>query len=182
MSEANDLPMSVREHEQAAAGTIARVAILTVSDTRTQETDTSGDRIAALLEEAGHVVVARRLAPDVTAKIASALDKWLLAPPFDTVITTGGTGLSARDRTVRVVRERLLTELPGFGETFRRLSYDAIGPAAMLSRALGGVTGPPYPSALFALPGSVAAVELAMQALIIPTLPHLLRELRKEGY
>ena len=171
--------MSVQDHERAAAGTVARVGLVTLSDTRTPDTDASGDRLADLLAAAGHVVAERTLLKDEPRDLAAVLDRWLYRDDLDCVITVGGTGVSARDRTIGVVRERLSLELPGFGELFRQLSYEAVGPAALLSRTLGGVSGPPNPSALFALPGSVDAVTLAAEKLILPTLPHLLRELRK---
>ena len=173
--------MSVQSHERSASGIVARCAIITLSDTRTLADDAGGDRIADLLTAAGHVVAERTLLRDEPRELAGVLDRWLYRHDLHCTITTGGTGISARDRTVAVVRERIALELPGFGETFRRLSFDAIGPAAILSRALGGISGPPNPSALFALPGSVHAVELATSRLIVPLLPHLLSELRKGG-
>ena len=172
---------AVAAHERAAADVVARVAVLTVSDSRTLADDRSGDTIVSFLESSRHAVAAREIVHDDPVRVAAWLDRWLPSAEVDAVITTGGTGVSARDRTVRVVRERILTELPGFGETFRRLSFDEIGPPAMLSRAVAGVTGPPNPSALFALPGSENAVRLATETLILPILPHLLRELRKES-
>ena len=173
------LPASVAEHERAAAGTVARVAILTVSDTRTLAEDTSGDTIARLLADARHEVVDRQIVTDDPASIDAQLHRWTSSEGLDAIITTGGTGISPRDNTVDVVRRHVAKELPGFGEIFRRLSYDEIGPPAMLSAAFAGVTAPPRPMALFALPGSRAAVRLALSALILPILPHLLRELRK---
>ena len=173
--------MSVQDHEQAAAGLVARVGLVTLSDTRTADDDASGDRARDLLQAAGHAVVERTLLRDEPVQLAAVLDQWLYRDDLDAVLTIGGTGVSARDRSIGVVRERLALELPGFGELFRQLSYAEIGPAALLSRALGGVSGPPNPSALFALPGSVNAVSLAVEKLIIPTLPHLLRELRKDS-
>ena len=173
--------MSVQDHEQAAAGLVARVGLVTLSDTRTADQDASGDRARDLLEAAGHRVAERTLLRDEPIQLAAVLDKWLYRDDLDAVLTIGGTGVSARDRSIGVVRERLALELPGFGELFRQLSYAEVGPAALLSRAVGGVGGPPNPSALFALPGSVNAVTLAVEKLIVPTLPHLLRELRKES-
>ena len=171
--------MSAQEHEQAAAGVSARCVIITLSDTRTAASDASGDRIAVLLEAGGHGVTQRLLLRDEPLELAAALDNWLYRDDIDCVITTGGTGISARDRTIGVVRERLATELPGFGEIFRHLSFEQVGPPAMLSRALAGISGWPSPSAVFALPGSVKAVELAMERLVVPILPHLLAQLRK---
>lgn len=171
--------MSALEHEQAAANTVARCAIITLSDTRRKDQDASGDRIAALLEAAGHRTSERTLLRDEPLELAGVLDRWLYRDDIDCVITTGGTGVSARDRTIGVVRERLVLELPGFGEIFRQLSFEQIGPPAMLSRALAGVSGEPNPSAVFALPGSTKAVELATERLIVPILPHVLSQMRK---
>ena len=171
--------MSAQEHEQAAAGLVARCVVITLSDTRTREDDQSGDRIAALLEAGGHRVNQREVIRDEPLPLAELLDRWLSSAEIDCVITTGGTGISARDRTIGVVRERLAVELPGFGEIFRQLSFEQVGPPAMLSRAIAGISGPPNPSAVFALPGSVKAVELATQRLIVPILPHLLSQMRK---
>jgi len=171
--------MSASEHEQAAKHITARCAVITLSDTRTTANDSSGDAICARLEAAGHVVGERTLLPDEPTELAAILDRWLYRPELDCVITTGGTGISARDRTLGVVRERLVMDLPGFGELFRQLSFAQVGPAAMLSRANGGISGPPNPSAVFCLPGSTAAVELACGELIVPILPHLLGQLRR---
>lgn len=171
--------MSAAEHEQAAAGVVARCAIITLSDTRRKDQDASGDRISALLEAAGHRTSERTLLRDEPLELAALLDRWLYREDIDCVITTGGTGVSGRDRTIGVVRERLVLELPGFGEIFRQLSFEQVGPPAMLSRALAGVSGKPYPSAVFALPGSVKAVELATERLIVPILPHVLSQMRK---
>lgn len=171
--------MSAAEHERAAAGTVARCAVITLSDTRKPQNDASGDRIAELLVEAGHTVTERALLRDEPLELAAVLDRWLYRDDLDCVITTGGTGVSARDRTIGVVRERLVLELPGFGEIFRQLSFEQVGPPAMLSRAIAGISGWPNPSAVFALPGSTKAVELATGRLIVPILPHLIREMRK---
>ena len=171
--------MSAQEHERAAAGLVARCAVVTLSDTRKPQNDASGDRIAELLEAGGHRVVERALLRDEPLELGGVLDRLIYRDDVDCVVTTGGTGVSSRDRTIAVVRERLVLELPGFGEIFRQLSFAQVGPPAMLSRALGGVTGWPNPSALFALPGSTNAVELATERLIVPILPHLIREMRK---
>lgn len=171
--------MSAAEHEQSAAGLAARCAVITLSDTRRKDQDASGDRIVALLEAAGHRTVERTLIRDEPLELAALLDRWLYREDIDCVITTGGTGVSARDRTIGVVRERLALVLPGFGEIFRQLSFEQVGPPAMLSRALAGVSGQPNPSAVFALPGSARAVELATERLIVPILPHVLSQMRK---
>lgn len=171
--------MSATEHEKAAQGITARCGVITLSDTRTADHDQSGDAIRDLLESAGHRVVERVLLRDEPRDLAAVLDRWLYREDIDCVVTTGGTGISSRDRTLSVVQERLVMELPGFGELFRQLSFTRIGPPAMLSRALGGISGPPNPSAVFCLPGSRDAVDLAGRELIVPILPHLLGQLRR---
>lgn len=152
------------------------VAVLTVSDTRTVETDVSGRLCVELLEAAGHRVVARAITRDEPETVADRVAAWLRDPDCDGVIANGGTGIAARDRTYEAVSGMLDRRLDGFGELFRALSYPEIGSAAMLSRAVGGVARGRF---LFALPGSPAAVRLAMERLILPELPHLLGELRR---
>jgi len=152
------------------------VAILTVSDTRAPSTDVSGARIRDLLVSAGHAIFAAALLPDDPGRVSALVLSWLAEPGCDAVITTGGTGISDRDSTYEAVSELLDKRLDGFGELFRSLSFQEIGSAAMLSRAVGGVArGKP----VFALPGSPAAVGLGMTKLILPELSHLARELRK---
>ena len=166
--------MSTDDHHRAAADRRARCAVLTVSDTRTAATDRGGDTVAATLTAAGHTVEARTLVPDEPAAVRAAIQGWLQsATPPDVVITTGGTGIARRDTTVEVARELIDKELEGFGELFRMLSYEQVGPAAMLSRAVGGLANE---TLLFVLPGSVNAVTLAMEKLIVPELPHLVWE------
>jgi molybdenum cofactor biosynthesis protein B len=160
------------EHRADAPASV-RVYVLTVSDTRTPATDTGGAAIAALLEEAGHQVLARDIVPDepaeVRAKVAAQLDN----ADVHVVITTGGTGISARDTTFEAVTAMLEKRLDGFGELFRMLSYQQIGPAAMLSRACAGMA---RRKIVIALPGSEHAVRLAMTKLVLPELGHLVRE------
>lgn len=165
-----------REHRAAAAGATAGCAVLTVSDTRTEGDDEGGRRVVAALEAAGHRVVQRALERDDPERVAACLESWLAAGAAEVIVTTGGTGVARRDTTVEVVERLLEKRLDGFGELFRMLSYREIGAAAMLSRTVAGTAGG---TALFALPGSPAAVRLAMDELIVPELPHLLRELRK---
>jgi molybdenum cofactor biosynthesis protein B len=164
------------EHQQAAERIVARCAILTLSDTRTPETDNSGTRIRALLEADGHRVNAYEVIPDDSAQLTAYLRMLLSREDVDAVITNGGTGVSRRDNTVPVIEKTLDVSIPGFGELFRMLSWNEIGSGAMLSRALGGIA---KGKLLFALPGSTNAVELAMTKLILPEIRHLLRELRK---
>lgn len=164
------------EHRAAAAGLAAECAVLTVSDTRTEVTDEGGRRVVEALETAGHRVVDRGIVPDEPDLVAARLSAWLGSGTVDLIVTTGGTGVSRRDTTVEVVERLLDKRLEGFGELFRMLSYREIGAAAMLSRAVAGTAGG---TAIFALPGSPAAVRLAMEELVVPELPHLLRELRR---
>ncbi len=174
------------QHRAAAKSKRACCAVLTVSDTRTPETDASGRRIRDLLTVAGHEVVGPVIAPDEPDAIDRQLGTWLDAEPPatagrpDCILTNGGTGVAPRDTTIEVVQRRLTKQLPGFGELFRMLSYDQVGAAAMLSRAVAGLAGSStHPTLLFAMPGSTAAVELAMTKLILPELPHLLWESRR---
>lgn len=167
---------STAAHRAAAAGQSARFAVLTVSDTRTPETDTGGSAIAEALTGAGHRLVERALVRDEPAEIDARLRSWLAGVGLDVIVTTGGTGISSRDTTIEIV-ERLLTKpLPGFGELFRFLSYPEVGSAALLSRATGGLAGE---TLLFSLPGSLAAVRLALEKLLVPELPHLIWERRR---
>jgi len=168
--------MAYKQHVEAAGPIVARCAVVTVSDTRTEATDKSGRRLRELLEAEGHVVARYRVVPDEEAVLAPLLKELLGAAEVDAVLTNGGTGISRRDRTMHVVEGLLDQPLPGFGELFRMLSWEQIGSGAMLSRAAGGIAkGKP----LFAMPGSTAAVELAMTRLVLPELKHLLYELRK---
>jgi molybdenum cofactor biosynthesis protein B len=168
--------MAYDQHTAAASSLAARCAVVTLSDTRTEQTDTSGRRIRELLEGDGHSVARYAILPDDPARLAALLDELLADADVDAIITNGGTGISRRDSTISVVEFKLTLLLPGFGELFRTLSYEQIGSGAMLSRAIGGVAGS---KVLFALPGSTKAVELAMTKLILPELRHLLGELRK---
>jgi len=168
--------MSSAEHKQAAAAIQPRCAIVTLSDTRTPATDRSGAAIASLLRENGCTVVRQELIRDDAEPFRQLLQTLLRDPQIDCVISTGGTGISRRDQAIDVAEKLLDTPLPGFGELFRMLSFEQVGSAAMLSRAVGGVAGAKL---LFALPGSTAAVELAMQRLILPELRHLLAQLAK---
>jgi molybdopterin adenylyltransferase len=151
-----------------------RCFVLTISDTRTQDTDTSGNAIVDLLEGGGHQIVDRRIVRDEPADVRAIVQA--AQAVSDVVITTGGTGITARDSTYEAIAALLDKRLDGFGELFRRLSYDEIGAAAMLSRAVAGTIGR---AAVFALPGSENAVRLAMSKLILPELGHVVRELRR---
>jgi len=152
-----------------------RCAVVTISDTRTEETDRSGGLLRVKLEGGGHEVAFYRIVPDEPAVIKEVIEG--LAGKVEVVLFTGGTGISARDRTVEVLTGMLEKELPGFGELFRMLSYDDIGPGAMLSRATAGI----YRDTLyFSMPGSLGAVKLAVNELILPELKHLVWEIVRQ--
>lgn len=169
--------MSVHEHRRSAEQQL-RCAVLTVSDTRTLETDKGGNLVVEFLEAAGHVMVDRQIGPDDPGRIAELTSNWIADEGVDAVLITGGTGISRRDNTCETISQLLTKPLPGYGELFRMLSYEEIGPAAMLSRAVGGVAGT---TIVLTMPGSTAAVRLAMEKLIVPELPHLVHEATKAG-
>jgi molybdenum cofactor biosynthesis protein B len=147
--------------------------VITVSDTRTEATDASGRAIAELLQAAGHRVVGRTIVKDDPEQVRSTIERQLASPDVQVVIATGGTGISSRDGTYEAVSGLLHKRLDGFGELFRMLSYEQIGSAAMLSRACAGLVAGRI---VASLPGSEAAVRLAMEKLLIPELGHLVRE------
>ncbi len=153
-----------------------RCAVVTVSDTRTLETDRGGLLVAELLTGGGHEVTSREIVPDDPAKIRPLLRRLADPAAVDAILLTGGTGIAARDQTYETVSALLDKTMPGYGELFRMLSYEDIGPAAMLSRAVGGVVNTVI---LLTMPGSVAAVQLAMDKLIVPEIGHLVYEARK---
>jgi len=162
----------VHHHRQAAVAEVA-TAVITVSDTRTPETDTGGDRVAELLLAGGHPVVSREIVPDDPERIAGALRAQLAREGVRAVILTGGTGVAPRDVTPEAVEPLLDRIIPGFGELFRALSYADVGSAALLSRALAGLASG---RVVFALPGSRGAVTLAMEKLVLPEIGHLAAE------
>jgi molybdopterin adenylyltransferase len=168
--------MAYEQHVTSAQAIVARCAIITLSDTRTESTDASGRRIRDLLTSHSHHVALHKIIPDDSATFEPLLLSLLSSPDIDTILTNGGTGISRRDETISVVERHLSQPLPGFGELFRMLSYSEIAAGAMLSRALGGIANG---KVLFSMPGSTKAVELAMTKLILPELQHLLFELRK---
>ncbi|MEQ1868646.1 MAG: MogA/MoaB family molybdenum cofactor biosynthesis protein [Vicinamibacterales bacterium] len=163
------------EHKQQAPSTL-RCFVVTVSDTRTEATDKSGRAIASLLTEAGHTVVGRTIVRDDASMVKGVIARTLGQLDNDVIITTGGTGITSRDTTYEAVASLLEKELPGFGELFRALSYQEVGSSAMMSRATAGLTAGRI---LIALPGSEAAVRLAMNKLILPELGHLVQQARK---
>lgn len=163
---------SVQEHRERGRRQV-RCAVLTVSDTRTLETDEGGRLIVEMLEAAGHAVVRRGIVPDDPGQVRGWLREALDDPRVEAILTTGGTGIAPRDGTYEVVSALLEKRLDGFGELFRMLSYAEVGPAAMLSRAVGGVA---RGKVVLSMPGSPAGVRLAMEKLVLPELGHLVGE------
>lgn len=166
---------SVQEHRDRGLRSLD-IAVITVSDTRTIDTDTSGTLIVAMIEGAGHRVIAREIVPDEPDRMRPLLLSYRDRGDIHAVLMTGGTGISPRDQTFETVSALLTRPLPGFGELFRMLSYAEIGPACLLSRAVGGLLGT---MTVLVMPGSRAAVELAMTKIILPELPHIVAEARK---
>lgn len=140
-----------------------RIAVLTVSDTRTAETDTSGDTLVGRIRDAGHALAARAIVRDDHRVIASQLKDWIADPKIDVVISTGGTGLTGRDVTVEAFRSVFEKEIDGFSAIFHRISYEQIGTSTVQSRACAGVANGTY---LFALPGSTGAVKDAWDGIL----------------
>ncbi|MEK3768567.1 molybdenum cofactor biosynthesis protein B [Paenibacillus sp. FSL R7-0048] len=168
---------SVEEHRKEAPQSVS-CYIITVSDTRTTETDTGGALIQSMLEAAGYEVIGRTIIKDNYQDIRELLYKNADHTGVEAVLLTGGTGISPRDTTYEAVSSLLDKTLPGFGEIFRMLSYtEDIGSAAILSRAIAGTIGN---TAIFSMPGSTGAVKLAMERLIIPELRHVMREIYKQ--
>ena len=154
----------------------ARVGWLTVSDTRTEADDRSGDLAVERIQAAGHRVVARAIVPDEPARVRERVLQWLESKDVQLVLVCGGTGVSARDQTYEALSELFDLRLDGFGELFRMLSYQQVASRSMLSRATAGIAGG---KPVFLMPGSTKAVELALTRLILPEIPHLLTELAK---
>jgi molybdopterin adenylyltransferase len=161
------------EHKQTSPKTV-RCFVLTISDSRTLENNASGDAIVEALAGAGHEIVGREIVKDEPAHVRDALSRKCI--DCDAIITTGGTGITSRDSTYEAVAALFDKRLDGFGELFRMLSYAEIGSAAMMSRACAGTIGR---TVVFSLPGSPNAVRLAMSKLIVPELPHIVRELNR---
>ena len=166
-------PASAAHAHRRAAPRSGPTAVITVSDTRTLETDTGGQRVAELLEGAGHAIASREIVKDAPDEIAAALERALERADVGAVVLTGGTGIAPRDITPEAVAPLLEREIPGFGELFRMLSFEEIGSAALLSRAIAGLA---RGVVVFVLPGSRGAVSLAMERLILPELGHLAAE------
>lgn len=168
--------MSAAEEHRRLAPEELGFGVITVSDSRSEETDDSGDAIRRLAEEAGHRVVESAIVPDDVPSIRGEAESMLAAPGIDVVVMTGGTGYSPRDVTHLAVATLFDVELEGFGELFRMLSFRQVGAAAMLSRATAGLS---RGRAVFVLPGSPKAVELGMKELILPEAAHLLGQVRR---
>ena len=166
--------MSHLEHKAQAPASVV-CSVLTVSDSRTADTDTSGRAIRQMLEEAGHPIASHAIVKDEPAQVTSHVRAQLADPRTQVIITTGGTGVTSRDGTFEAIDGMLEKRLVGFGELFRMLSFEEIGAAAMLSRATAGTVSR---MAIFVLPGSEHAVRLAMTRLILPELAHLAQQLR----
>jgi molybdopterin adenylyltransferase len=164
--------MSVNEHKAQAPHSVA-CFVITVSDTRTEDTDTGGRAIVDLLREAGHTVAGRTIVNDDPELVRGTIERQLANPQVQVIITTGGTGITSRDNTCEVVDGLLQKKLDGFGELFRMLSYEQIGSAAIMSRATAGLVAGRI---IVSLPGSEAAVRLAMDRLVIPELGHLVQQ------
>jgi molybdenum cofactor biosynthesis protein B len=166
---------SVQQHKRRAPRT-ARVHVVTISDTRTVETDSSGRLAKELLSAAGHTIVGYTILRDEPADVAALVRRVADEGSADAIITSGGTGVSTRDSTYEAIASLLDKRLDGFGELFRMLSYAEVGAAAMLSRAVAGLH---RGVVVFATPGSSGAVRLALEKLILPELGHLVGEVRR---
>lgn len=162
-------------HKHAKTVKSVRCAVLTISDTRTKETDTSGSLIRNLIEAEGHSITRYQIVSDDVWQVRKAIVDWLTDDEVDVVITTGSTGVSPRDVATEAVEPLLDKKLDGFGELFRALSYNEIGSTAIMSRAFAGVANG---KVIFCLPGSPNACQLALQKLILPELRHLVWTVR----
>lgn len=172
----SDLPPSSAQHHHRHDAAPVPTVVVTVSDTRTLETDSGGQRVAELLADAGHPVLDREIVKDDPAAIAGACRRAIEREGARAVILTGGSGVAPRDVTPDAVEPLLDRVVPGFGELFRMLSFEEIGSAALLSRALCGIA---QGVVVFVLPGSRGAVTLALTRLVLPELSHLATEARK---
>jgi len=164
--------VSVHAHRAQAPASV-HCAVLTISDTRTLDTDVGGASLVRRLTDAGHIVCARGLVPDDPVKVQGWIQHQRARDEVQAILTTGGTGVASRDSTYEAILQMLDKPIPGFGELFRMLSYEEIGAAAMLSRACAGVS---QCRIIIALPGSEAAIRLALDKLVLPELGHLVWE------
>ena len=167
--------MGHKEHKHHAAQQTACM-VITISDTRTEDTDSSGQLIVKLLEQNGHRLVEKIIVPDEPQEIRALLQEGIETNEIQAILCNGGTGISVRDHSYEAINAVLEKRLDGFGELFRMLSYQEIGSAAMMSRATAGIAGN---TVIFSIPGSKGAVKLAMEKLILPELGHILWELGK---
>ena len=159
-------------HRKAAPKTI-RCFVLTISDTRTEDTDSGGQAVVDLLTDGGHEVLGKMIVPDEPERVREAVEAQLVDPSVQVIVTTGGTGISSRDQTYEAVTSMLDKRIDGFGELFRALSYQEIGTAAILSRACAGTA---RGKIVICVPGSEGAVRLAVTKLVLPEIGHLVRE------
>jgi molybdenum cofactor biosynthesis protein B len=166
---------SAAEHKAHAPASVA-CYVLTVSDSRTPDTDTGGRAIRELLEAAGHTVAGHTIVKDEPTDVMARVRAALTDSGTQVIITTGGTGITSRDGTFEAIDGLLEKRLEGFGELFRMLSFEEIGAAAMMSRAMAGTAAR---KAIFVLPGSPHAVRLAMTRLILPELGHVVQQLNR---
>jgi molybdenum cofactor biosynthesis protein B len=164
------------EEHRKVAPRVVQCAVVTVSDTRTPETDYGGRTVAYTLVDAGHRVVRRWIVRDEPDEIRDALAEGIDDKEIEAIFFTGGTGIAKRDVTYEVVEAALEKTIPGFGELFRYLSFKEIGPSAMMSRAIAGTAGGKL---IVSLPGSMDACHLAMQKLLIPEIGHMVQQLKK---
>jgi len=171
-----DHHVSTTADHKAQAPVSVRCAVIAVSDTRSVKTDTGGQSVVERLTAAGHAVVERHIVPDEPERMRPLLQQLCDRGDVDAVLLTGGTGITRRDQTYETVCGLLTKPLPGYGELFRLLSYQEIGAAAMLSRAVGGLVDR---TVVLTMPGSPAAVRLAMEQVILPELGHLVREAQR---
>jgi molybdenum cofactor biosynthesis protein B len=176
LGQSSQPPPGVQEHRGQAPVSVA-CAVVTISDTRTPATDKSGTLIVEFLHGAGHRVVDRQIVPDDPDQIRPLVVGYGERSDIQAVLLTGGTGVSPRDQTYETISALLTKPLLGYGELFRMLSYQEIGAAALLSRAVGGLIGS---TVVLTMPGSTAAVRLAMEKLILPELGHIVREAAKQ--
>lgn len=168
--------MSLEDHK--AKEKRVTCMVVTISDTRNDLTDKSGQLVVQLLEKSGHHVVIKKIVSDEETEIKHVIDDGRGNPDIDAILTNGGTGIANRDVTIETVKSMLDKEIPGFGELFRSLSYsEDIGSAAILSRAIAGIANH---TAVFSMPGSSGAVRLAMERLILPELSHVVHEVKKD--
>lgn len=166
------------ERHRAESKSALRFAVITVSDTRDAASDRGGPLLAGRLEAAGHAVTFREIVKDEAEAITDVVRRAVTAPDVDLVLTTGGTGIAPRDITYPTLCALFESQIPGFGELFRMLSYREIGSAALLSRAVGGLV---RGKVVLALPGSPKALELALSEIILPEAGHLVSQTRPGG-